>query len=131
MQMVFGVSLTGSSVECSLPVHLIGAKCQAANQTADAVTTTSPNSLQAGSHPLNKNLDPSVLKLSFIMPITPPLLLSPCFIFMIRLLITSEGAQIVVATVPDIAEEIKWRGIPFSSDVWAMRRSLKKSYETS
>jgi hypothetical protein len=85
-------------------------------------TTTRRDSLQAGNHPFNKNLGPSFFRLS-INNFTGP---SFPLAFMTLLLTTSAGAQIVVATVPESAEERIWSGMPFSSP-WERRDSLKKS----
>jgi hypothetical protein len=71
---------------------------------------------------LNKNLGPSFFKLS-IKSFTGP---SFPLAFITLLLTTSAGAQIVVATVPDNAEERIWSGMPLLSP-WARRESLKKS----
>jgi hypothetical protein len=71
---------------------------------------------------LNKNLGPSFFRLS-INNFTGP---SFPLAFMTLLLTTSAGAQIVVATVPESAEERIWSGMPFSRP-WERRDSLKKS----
>ena len=84
------------------------------------------DSLQAGNHPLNRNLGPSFFKLSMINLTGPSFPLA----FITLLLTTSAGAQIVVATVPDKADDRIWSGMPFERPFWSSV-SLKKSYETS
>lgn len=76
---------------------------------------------------MNKNLGPSFFRLSVRSLIGPSFPLA----FITLLLTTSAGAHIVVATVPDKAEETKWRGMPFDMSCEVRRESLKKSYETS
>jgi hypothetical protein len=60
-----------------------------------------------------------------------PITLLPADAFITRLFTTSAGAQMVVATVPDAAEDKRCKGMPFSSDMCDCSKSLKKSYDTS
>lgn len=109
MQIVFGVNRTGHKLSPS------------------DIRPQLMDSLQAGSQPLNKNLGPSFFRLS-INSFTGP---SFPLAFITLLLTTSAGAHIVVATVPESAEETKWSGMPFDMRLEVRRASLKKSYETS